>query len=186
MNREAIERVVQELDALLAQAAGAYVFATSGLLRIQEFFAAVPRMPENPDPTVYLGIGDPNLSDDKYARFNASDLPRLLAIDGPVAVQLGQQWAVFVFAEWEEDLRPRLANAWNRPMNEIRVDVFGDLRRMRNDILHNRGVASDNWSGKCAVLRWFKPGDRIVITAKHIAEFIKVVPWDVLRSGSFA
>jgi hypothetical protein len=177
------EGLLRELDGMLAQAAGAYSFAMSGIRRIDEFFAAAPRTAENPDPSIYLGIGDPNLSDDKYARFKASDLPGLLARGGPVAIQLGQQWAVFVYAEWEHSFRHRLAAAWHRPVEQIQIDAFGDLRRIRHDIVHHRGVASKQQAGKCVQFRWFAPGDRIVIEAQHIAEFMKAVPWDGLRNG---
>jgi hypothetical protein len=186
MPETSVETILRELDGLLSQAAGAYTFALSGIRRIDEFFSAAPRAAENPDPSIYLGIRDPNLSDDKYARFKASELPHLLAHGGPVAIQLGQQWAVFVYAEWEHYIRPELAKASNRPVEHIQVDAFGDLRRIRHDIVHNRGVASKGETGRCILFKWFTPRDKIVIEGRHIAEFIKAVPWDDLRSGRFA
>jgi hypothetical protein len=47
---------------------------------------------------------------------------------------------VFVFAYWDEEIRPRLARAKNlASTNEIRVDVMGDLRLLRQSIIHNKG-----------------------------------------------
>lgn len=47
---------------------------------------------------------------------------------------------VFMFAYWDEEIRPRLARTKNLPSpNEIRVDAMGDLRLLRRAIIHNKG-----------------------------------------------
>jgi len=83
--------------------------------------------------------------------------------------------------EWESWVRPRLADAQGCDVKKIEVAVFGDLRRIRNDIIHNGGTASEKWTGKCRVLRWFVPGHPIAIKAEHVAEFMALVPLDDLR-----
>jgi len=182
---ESIDEVVTDLDGMLAQAAGAHAFATHGLRMVAERFSSMPRYTDNPDPVCYLGLGDPNEANSQtYARFKASELPGLLAQDGPVVLQLGQQWAVFVFAEWDHFLRPRLARARGCDNSAVQVTVFGDLRRIRHDIVHNRGTATREYCGRCELLRWFKPGERLVIRAEHIAEFMSQMPWDALRAPS--
>jgi len=47
---------------------------------------------------------------------------------------------VFLFAYWEDEIRPRLAAAKAVPLEQIRSDVMGDLRIVRNVILHAKGV----------------------------------------------
>jgi hypothetical protein len=47
---------------------------------------------------------------------------------------------VFMFAYWDEEIRPRLARTKNLPSpNEIRVDAMGDMRLLRRAIIHNKG-----------------------------------------------
>jgi hypothetical protein len=108
----------------------------------------------------------------------------MLADDGFVVRQLGQQWAVFVFAEWESWVRPTLAQAHGCEINDIAVDVFGHLRRIMHDIVHNGGTASTAWSASCQVLRWLQDGHPITISALHVAEFMGPVPWMQLRMAS--
>ena len=52
------------------------------------------------------------------------------------------------------------------------VSVLGDLNKMRNDLLHNDRVASQDHTGKCEVLRWFDVGDQIVLETKHVFDFL--------------
>jgi hypothetical protein len=55
---------------------------------------------------------------------------------------------------------------------------MGDLRRIRHDILHHRGVASADNTAKCEVIaHWFGVGQPIVIAGEHISEFMALVPW---------
>jgi hypothetical protein len=47
---------------------------------------------------------------------------------------------LFLFAYWEYEIRPRLASSQNIALSEIRSDVMGDLRRLRNVILHSKSI----------------------------------------------
>ena len=49
---------------------------------------------------------------------------------------------VFVFAFWDEEIRPRLAKARGVELQDVVGDVFGDMRQLRHAILHNKGVLS--------------------------------------------
>jgi hypothetical protein len=182
--QETVDDVLADLNQMLRRAAAAHAFSTFGIVQVDRQVAAGPRSADNPDPAVYIGIGDPNdPASTQYAKFRASELPALLANGGPIATQLGQQWAVFVFTEWEDNFRGRLAAAQSCRLDEIRADVFGDLRLMRNDILHNRASASKDRTGRCKILRWFQPGEEVVIKGEHIAEFMGLVPWGDLKKG---
>jgi hypothetical protein len=89
---------------------------------------------------------------------------------------------VFVNARWEYDVRPKLAASFGCQTSDVRVALMGDLRRIRNDILHHQGVATEENSGKCELLgHWFPPGSEIAITGEHIYEFMQLVPWAELQ-----
>lgn len=47
---------------------------------------------------------------------------------------------VFLFTYWEEEIRPRLARARGVQIKGIRSDVMGDMRVLRNVILHSKSI----------------------------------------------
>ena len=51
-------------------------------------------------------------------------------------------------------------------------DPIGDLRRIRNDLVHKGGVASAKETGKCKVLTWFQPGETMVLGMRHVLDFL--------------
>ncbi len=46
-------------------------------------------------------------------------------------------------------------------------DLWGDLRLLRNSIVHNQGIATSDVT-RCKLIRWFKPGDPISITPEYM------------------
>lgn len=45
--------------------------------------------------------------------------------------------------------------------------MIGDIRRMRNDVLHHDGIATVTNTGKCKLVR-IHPGARIILTPDDI------------------
>ncbi len=50
-------------------------------------------------------------------------------------------------------------------------DFLGDFRRIRNDFIHS-GRASEEWTGKCKILKWFTPPGKIVFSMDHVLEYL--------------
>jgi len=50
---------------------------------------------------------------------------------------------IFLYAYWDEEIRPRLAILKDVDVQEIKSDIMGDLRLLRNGIIHNKGILSD-------------------------------------------
>ena len=46
-------------------------------------------------------------------------------------------------------------------------DLWGDLYYLRTSIVHNLGIATSDVT-KCALIKWFKPGDRIVLPPERM------------------
>jgi hypothetical protein len=106
-----------------------------------------------------------------YASWTAGETPARLALDGPVIRQVGQMWAVMVYALWEHQYRPALATALGIAIDDVKVDALGDLRHMRNDIVHCNGIATPANTGRCKLFRWFPSGDAIHIMPSHVDPF---------------
>jgi hypothetical protein len=102
------------------------------------------------------------------------DMKRRLVDDGQNTQLLGRQCVVSAYAYWEEYLRIEVGKAMGvlsasaraseetrRVLNKHVVSNFwGDMRHIRNSIVHSNGVANAEVS-KCKILTWFKPGDPI-------------------------
>ena len=82
-------------------------------------------------------------------------------------------WVAETYALWENRCRKELQTSF-RAGDAIRpeIDAFGDLRHIRNDLLHNNGIASAEHTGKCVLLKWFTPGQRMVLGTRHVLDFL--------------
>jgi hypothetical protein len=97
------------------------------------------------------------------------------------------QWFTYAFAIWEEQFRGRLAKYWDSQTDEktrrsdILVDYFGDIRLIRNDVVHNKGICAE--SSNTVVLQWgFVEGQPIEISAEQMISLIDLFPYGELRS----
>ena len=77
--------------------------------------------------------------------------------------------------EWEEHYRKRISEAMG--LSELlKLPPFGDLRLFRHDIVHHRGIATAEHSGKCEVFTgWFRPGETMHVDTNKVAEFMRAV-----------
>jgi hypothetical protein len=182
---ETIDEVLTDLGQLVNDSIASEAFASMGLRQLQTFFSNSPRTAENPDPQVFIGVGDPNQAESRqYASWRISEALEQIAPNGPVETQLGQQWLVSLYAAWEHEYRRRLAKAHGVSEGMVIVPVFGDLRLLRHDILHCHGIATAENAGRCVVLQhWFVIGQPIQIGGEHHLDFVTKIPWDKMRQG---
>jgi hypothetical protein len=161
----------------------AVLLASSGLARFNKEIAAVAPLQENPDPEFMVGSGDPNDPGSYvYASVRYSQVLELSAPDGLGHALLDQFWIVYVFETWEGDVRDRLAVTLGVARDTLKSPYFGDLRRLRHDVVHHAGIASQANTGKCEVLAdWFTMGEPIRLTGSQMRSMIcDLFPWDDL------
>ena len=74
----------------------------------------------------------------------------LYGIAGTAARIAFKGWFLEVYGIWEYDYRQKLKNE-HRVVGDFspELDALGDMRLIRNDLLHNRGVATSGSKGKC-------------------------------------
>jgi hypothetical protein len=162
------------IDEFIARANDVSGVHSISLVSVSQFKATVPR-PTNPtsESSLFLGHGDPNTPDGfAYQRWRFDDLDENLGPDGLVWRTLGQQWLVLIASLWNDEFRGRLAAAKGIEKNDVLDPVLADINRMRNDVVHHRGVATAKNSGRCEELRWFAPGQAIHIYPMHVAAFM--------------
>ena len=108
---------------------------------------------------VWASYEDPTKPDVIHNRIvGAEDYLTANAPNGSNEQQHARAIVVFLFTYWEDEIRPRLAAAKAVSVDEIRGDAMGDLRILRNVILHARGILR---SDKHAELK--KLGDLFVV-----------------------
>jgi len=90
--------------------------------------------------------------------------------------QLSYSIIVFIFTYWEDEIRPRLAEAAKVDPKDVKSEIMGDLRCIRNSILHTKGVFSPEWYGKLVVLKdCFAAGQQIEISYELMHQiFVKI------------
>jgi hypothetical protein len=171
------DEVKSELASFLNDAAGAHAFALMGLHLAHEQMTRVAAESINPTAPMLMGVGDPSEAGTvAYQSWSLNTIPDRLTDDGQVAIQLGQQWIVTVYAHWEHYFRSRFAEALGCSRDDVRVPLMGDMRHLRHDVLHHRGVATEEHTGRCEVLKdWFAAGEMILIDTKKVAQFMRHV-----------
>ncbi|BBX86945.1 hypothetical protein [Mycolicibacterium aubagnense] len=101
--------------------------------------------------------------------------------DPQVQRMLYSQWFTYMYAVWEEQYRLRLANAhgadadgepWTR--FDISHQLFGDIRNIRNDVVHKNGVVDA--SADNSLLTWFGAGKRLEIQAERMLSLVTMFP----------
>ena len=94
--------------------------------------------------------------------------------NGSNTLILGANCVVSLFSYWEEYLRIQIgiakgvldadavnnADTRNILNQHVTYDIWGDLRHLRNSIVHNNGIAYSKMTG-CKIVRCFSPGDRV-------------------------
>jgi len=106
------------------------------------------------DPTKPAVLHNRICRTDDYLRANAPG--------GSNEQQHAKAVLIFLFVFWEDEVRPRLAAAKDVAPNEIRSDVMGDLRVLRNVFLHAKGVLTAEKHKTLKVLKSMFAPDQVV------------------------
>lgn len=92
---------------------------------------------------------------------------------------MGNMTLITLFHIWNDEYRKAFASALGIRSEDLKVDVFGDMRIIRNSIVHNSSIATTEIE-KCNTLKWFKHKEKIAVTSdmimdmyKHIHNFLK-------------
>lgn len=103
---------------------------------------------------------------------------------GPMEQTAFKGWVAEVYDLWESRYRTQLRHNTRELPGSIRPRqrVLGDLRHIRNNLLHN-GIAKRGEAGSCEILRWFSEGERMQVRLRHVIDFLNQMGW--LHQGSF-
>ena len=170
----AIESWRNELVAVVDEIFGVYLDATSGFTHLLAKLNEILRAHPSPD-TAFMryGEGDPNSPEAKVLHaVPIGDLRKRLAEDADDYRHIANYCVVTLFQFWEEEFRPRLAQLRRISTSEIQSDEWGDLRILRNSIIHNKGIATSDVA-RMKVFPWFSSGVPISITKEQLKVLIE-------------
>jgi hypothetical protein len=165
--------------AFLSEASGTHAFAVRGLeLLRREIETQNIHVARGNTLLVGWAREDPNVPGEILSRpgWQRSQFLNNLGPTGISMMYLGWAWITLVFDRWEDDYRHRFANEMGCAHSRVMCDAIGDLRYLRNDVTHNKGMATREHSGRCILLHdWFTIGREIMVTDEKISSFYDII-----------
>jgi hypothetical protein len=170
--RDAAQATAIEFIDMLNELAGNHAMALAGVAITQQSLSAVKLKKQTDQSMNLVGYTDERTGQSIYwQKWPLNEIPDILDPTGPVIRSMGHQWVVTVVAQWNEHFRRLFADSLDMTMEEVVDPAMGDMNKLRNDILHHRGIATEHNAGRCQQ-RWFEPGDPIHVMPVHIVQFM--------------
>lgn len=120
----------------------------------------------------YYGRGDPNKPDSVFVQVSTQAEQKARNEDGGANYKFNANMClVSLYQYWEDEYRGKIEQALGLEKNSVQADIMGDIRWLRESIIHNKAITSKKIR-KCKVLKWFKKGDEIFIDKNMFEEMI--------------
>jgi hypothetical protein len=136
---------IEDFSAYVNDVSGTHFFALLGVFEQgAEVGRRLTKSAElgNNDPSMFIGPGDPNeIEFAPYLSWKLRDLGLRLVPGGDFSILLGQMWVATIYGAWDAHFQKAIAAELGLSKGALACDEMGDLRLMRNDILHHRGIA---------------------------------------------
>jgi hypothetical protein len=121
--------------------------------------------------SLLIGNGPPGVGA-ALSTMRVADAHAHLAKDGLFTDAVGKALLVLIYSEWDEKFRAAIGKDHGVGAKAVSCDLMGDVRHVRNWIVHNKSVIPIN-AKSLKVLRWqLAPGQRLVLTKRRFEEFM--------------
>tara|TARA_A100001391_G_scaffold161013_2_gene119843 strand:+ start:572 stop:1006 length:435 start_codon:yes stop_codon:yes gene_type:complete len=118
---------------------------------------------------MYVGNTDPEQGKPQ-AQIKMQDLVAFLSKGGLFTDTLAKSLIVLLYSEWDELYRHRLAKEIGVEATAVKADLMGDIRQIRNWIVHNKSVVGNK---PLKVLPWqLSVGSLLTISEEHFVHFM--------------
>lgn len=105
-------------------------------------------------------------------RSTQGDFKRRTAPGGLNARYLSQMFVALLYGAWEDRYRERVASGLGHPTkNGLKSDLFQDINKLRQAILHNQGKATEDVE-KAKVIHWFRRDEDIFISRERARQLV--------------
>ena len=132
-----------------------------------------PQTIEQLDQTSFIyGKGDPNAPSAQIQHVSKQgEVKERNRGNGKNAKTVSRVVILTIYQFWEDHYREEFAKALEKSKNEVASDFFGDIRNIRNDMIHHRNIASGRVL-KCKLLKYFGVGDEIYLEKEEVMELM--------------
>lgn len=130
---------------------------------------------------MYVGRGDPNNTGATFQYVKlVNELIRSSAKNGAHENTLRRSVIAMTYALWEDQYRQRIAYECKlENKNQIESDVFRDMNRYRQAVLH----AGGRLVGSPTVIKFFKQGEEVLLTDDHMYQLFSILTDELNRLG---
>jgi hypothetical protein len=201
--------VLAEYSAIIDESYALYLDTTAAMSHFAKFFEEQQKLvlqsliehatgattiEELDKANIHYGIGDANTDQMRVQHESTQgDFKARNRKGGINARSMSRILLVTIYQFWEDHYRSAFGEAVGKIKNEILSDFFGDIRFVRNDIIHHRNIATSDIK-RCKILKFFEPGHEICLDEDQVQEVVKAlrISLDQLcllytgESGSFA
>lgn len=147
-----------------------FVFSVAGM---QERGKQIKKTRPTELNRVFISTRDPLLHR-PTATIGSRVLIQHLSKGGLYSDELAKSLLVMIFARWDEFYRPLLAKHLEVDKNEIKSNLMGALRLLRNVIVHANSKIDSKLVKQLAPFGWdLTPGD-VIITESMMEQFIEL------------
>ena len=91
-----------------------------------------------------------------------------------------KSWVAEIYGLWENRYRTNLKEHSGDVSGVIRPrhQVLGDLRQIRNNLLHSESnLSTGDQAGACQILSWFPTGEVMQLNFDHVLDFLNQMDW---------
>ena len=190
---KAFDQIIQEFIDFVNMQVGMYMDAIAGFqghqTRIKRQIHRTSRAKQikfdeaGNKTVVFASYEDPTQPDIIHSRIiRAPDYIEANSEHGINYQQHSRAILIFVFTFWEDEMRPKLAKASSKEIDEIKLDIMGDLRILRNVILHSKGVLKKDKHRRLKELgSMFPPDKTLIITYENMHKIFVLIKQDLAR-----
>ena len=121
----------------------------------------------NPEAEILIGTGHPD-EGNWHSRLKIDHVKEASKKDGLYSDTLAKSFVTYIYAEWDEYYRHKIAKSIGIKKNNIKSNLMGDLRLIRNCIVHNNSIIT-NEHQKLTELNWNLKEGKLTITLKDFS-----------------
>ena len=139
--------------------------------------ALLPSQADFDSSAFFYGHGNPNDPSNRLLhKTTQGEFKRRNNKGGRNHVRAAQLLVVLLYSFWEHEYRPRLAASLGlAEASELKIPLFGDIRLLRCDVIHHRGVVTKETATKLSILTGFSEGLEIVLTEADVETLIRKI-----------
>lgn len=122
--------------------------------------------------TFFYGQGNPNDPNTKIIHTcTQGKFKERNSRNGKNTIVIGNLCLCQIYNYWEDYYRKNIASYLGITKNELRSDIFGDLRYYRQSIIHKQGLAIKNVEN-AKIIQWYNYNDEIKIDEDKFARIV--------------